>query len=690
MKRSVQFIIAAQLLLIAGLLLAVHPAQAQTYTLTTLATFNGSNGANPEAGLILSGGTLYGTTWEGGDLSRNNGSGYGYGYGTVFSVPAAGGAVTTLATFNGGNGGFPGNLILSGGTLYGTTYEGGDLSLEYGYGLGTVFSVPAGGGAVTTLATFNGTNGEWPLTSLILSGGALYGTTFEGGDMSVDSGFGYGEVFSVPITGGAVTTLATFNGANGGYPGNLMLSGGTLYGTTSWGGAGGAGTVFSVPIGGGAVTTLGTFNGSNGSGPYAGLILSGGTLYGTTQIGGDLSLNGEGAGTVFSVPAGGGAVTTLATFTGGNGWFPGASLILSGGSLYGTTAWGGDQSLNGGLGYGTVFSVPAAGGAVTTLATFNGSNGADPECNLIRSGDTLYGTTARGGAGGDGTVFSLTPTPAGSTYALWNDSGVASLWKIPATGSVASASFGPYSGWAPAALASDTSSNAYILWTTAAGAASVWQVSSSLKVTTTQSFGPYKGWSAKSIAVGPDGHVHMLWNHTSDNEASIFNIVLGSSASSQAFGPFKGWQATQIAVDSNNNTRLLWTDTSVYEASLWNITSGGVQRSQAFGPYSGWQAQSLAVDPDNQARMLWENTSTKQASIFTVATDGTFISQPFGPYSGWTPAGLAVNNDGDSDLMWNSTANQLSIFDVTDVGTFTSRPCGPFSGWKAIAIAPGP
>jgi len=36
-------------------------------------------------------------------------------------------------------------------------------------------------------------------------------------------------------------------------------------------------------------------------------------------------------------------------------------------------------------------------------------NGADPYAGLIRSGNTFYGTTSKGGANGDGTVFSLTP-----------------------------------------------------------------------------------------------------------------------------------------------------------------------------------------------------------------------------------------------------------------------------------------
>ena len=64
--------------------------------------------------------------------------------------------------------------------------------------------------------------------------------------------------------------------------------------------ADGDGTVFSVPLSGGSPTVLASFNGSNGQDPYAGLTLSGNTLYGTTVYGG--RRNNGGDGTVFSVP----------------------------------------------------------------------------------------------------------------------------------------------------------------------------------------------------------------------------------------------------------------------------------------------------------------------------------------------------------------------------------------------------
>ena len=115
---------------------------------------------------------------------------------------------------------------------------------------------------------------------------------------------GNGTVFAVNTDGTGFTNLHSFtalsnpfgsgtnsDGANP-YAG-LILSGITLYGTALNGGGSGAGTVFSLNTDGTGFTNLHSFNsGSAGGYPYAGLILSGNTLYGTTS---------SGWGTVFSL-----------------------------------------------------------------------------------------------------------------------------------------------------------------------------------------------------------------------------------------------------------------------------------------------------------------------------------------------------------------------------------------------------
>jgi uncharacterized repeat protein (TIGR03803 family) len=320
----------------------------------------------------------------------------------------------TLATFNGStNGSEPvAGLTLSGDgtTLYGTTSAGG------AYGYGEVFSVPVTGGTPNVLASFNGGNdGSDPEAGLTLSGNTLYGTTYKGG------GSGYGEVFSVPVTGAPVApmVLGSFSGGtNGQFPeAGLTLLGGTLYGTTSAGAAGVFGTVFSVPITGAPPTVLGSFNFNNGSGPRAGLTLSSDstTFYGTTFGGGS---NGQGA--VFSVPVAGATPTATASFSfATNGAFPEADLTLSsdGSTLYGTTSAGGPN------GYGEVFSIPVAGNTPNVLYSFTGgTDGSGPAAGLTLSGNTLYGTTSAGGADGYGEVFSI-PVAGGTPTVLYSFTG---------------------------------------------------------------------------------------------------------------------------------------------------------------------------------------------------------------------------------------------------------------------------
>ena len=71
------------------------------------------------------------------------------------------------------------------------------------------------------------------------------------------------------------------------------------------------------------------------------------------------------------------------------------------GNLYGTTA---DE---GASGDGSVFELAKGSGAITTLASFNGTNGRQPGSLILDSSGNLYGTTMEGGASDFGTVFEL-------------------------------------------------------------------------------------------------------------------------------------------------------------------------------------------------------------------------------------------------------------------------------------------
>jgi len=322
----------------------------------------------------------------------------GIGLGTVFSLPVTGGSLNWSTPFSPSTGWIPCSaprLLLIGSNLYGTANGAG------GGGIGTVFCVPVTGGNVTVLGSFNSSSGGNPHAGVTLSadGSTLYGTT------GLYSTYGEGAVFSMPIGGGSPSPLASFNGTGTDNKGPLIRIGSILYGTTGAGGAYQDGTVFSIPVTGGSLTTLCSFNGTNGANPEGVLTLVGTTLYGTTVAGG---ANNDG--TVFSLPVTGGAPTTLLSFSGTNGANPHSGLTPSGSTLYGTTNAGGTNN------DGTVFSLPIGGGMPTILHSFNGADGATPCGDLTLNGSNLYGTTYGGGSNGHGTVFALTlASPASIT-----------------------------------------------------------------------------------------------------------------------------------------------------------------------------------------------------------------------------------------------------------------------------------
>jgi uncharacterized repeat protein (TIGR03803 family) len=136
----------------------------------------------------------------------------------------------------------------------------------------------------------------------------------------------------------------------------------------------------------------------DGDDPQAPLVALDGTLYGTTCYGG---VNNEGS--VFALTPGVGE-TVIHSFTGADGDCPMAGLIDVKGTLYGTTsgALGGD---------GNVFSITPSG-TFHVLYTFAGgfSDGEEPMSGLTYFGGALYGTTEYAGANSYGAIFKVQVT----------------------------------------------------------------------------------------------------------------------------------------------------------------------------------------------------------------------------------------------------------------------------------------
>ena len=334
-----------------------------------------------------------------GNLYGTAGVGGRSGPGTVFKL-MSNGTLTNLYSFTGGlDGGSPLAALTLGndGNFYGTTEAGGSN------GFGTIFQVTTNG-ALTTLVSFANTNGAYPYAGLTLGNdGNFYGATPYGG-ITNENLNGFGTLFKV-TTNGVLTALVLFNVTNGAspYAGLTLGNDGNFYGTTWNGGSSYYGTVFKMTPNG-TLTTLASFNSTNGFLPDAALTLGNdGNFYGTSELGGITnSSNPFGMGTIFQVMTNG-TLTTLVSFNGTNGANPHAALTLGNdGNFYGTTEAGGSYNDN-----GTVFKV-TTNGTLTTLVSFANTNGAYPEAALTLGADGIfYGTTGKGGSSGAGTVFRL-------------------------------------------------------------------------------------------------------------------------------------------------------------------------------------------------------------------------------------------------------------------------------------------
>jgi len=336
--------------------------------------------------------------------------------GVPFILPAQ--TYTTLHAFNGySDGSEPSGTLVQAtdGFLYGTTYLGTHIDNNTG---GTIYKISTSG-AFTTLYDFCSPSGICPQNigpdaALIQApNGSLYGSTYGVAEKSVFAG----AIFE--FKGGNAQMLHSFCSTSGCLDGEnpaaalVRAPDGTFYGTTEFGGANcapiGCGTVFKINQQG-SLTTLYSFckaaGCADGEYPLGTLVeAADGDFYGTTYFGGDNNL-----GTVFKIsPAG--AFTKLASLCTGTGpcnSLPQVGLVeASNGDFYGTSLGGGTYLS------GTVFKITPAG-KVTTIYTFcsqaNCADGGLPTAALIEGNDgNLYGCTATGGPGGQGTIYRITP-----------------------------------------------------------------------------------------------------------------------------------------------------------------------------------------------------------------------------------------------------------------------------------------
>ena len=193
----------------------------------------------------------------------------------------------------------------------------------------------------------------------------------------------------------------------------LVLGSNTLYGTTIFGGTSGWGSIFKINTDGSGYQVLKSFSkpawsntlsantNADGYEPVTSLVLDGGTLYGTADGG------TNGGGVLFRIGTDSSGYTVLFnsdTLLGELG-----QLTLFSNVLYGTAS-----SLEND---GSIFRINVDGTGLKILKTYSGSSGnnftnADgvgPTGPVAVSADgtTLYGATRFGGPGAEGTIFKI-------------------------------------------------------------------------------------------------------------------------------------------------------------------------------------------------------------------------------------------------------------------------------------------
>jgi len=335
-------------------------------------------------------------------------------------------SISTLFSFAGAaNGANPhGNLTVSGDWLYGTTYKGGT------YNHGTIFKMRSDGSDFSVLHHFHyngiGTDGAYPLGSLVLDNGVLYGMTQRGGQSSTTNIYLGGTVFKINTDGTGYTVLHRFLGgvAGGAQPNDslFLADDGYLYGFTPDCGYFGMtaftnGTIFKISKAGShsvIYTYAGNFKGTipcsggfgyisklNGTPNVVGNIIYG-LSYGDGQGWSSTPDNDDPSGCFFKINTDGTDFQVLRRYDGisNNITSPVGQPQQRSGYFYFMTQWGGTAD------NGTIIKIKQDGTEETVLHEFATYGSIYGSLYLARA-STLFGTTYIGGTNNKGQLFSI-------------------------------------------------------------------------------------------------------------------------------------------------------------------------------------------------------------------------------------------------------------------------------------------
>jgi uncharacterized repeat protein (TIGR03803 family) len=534
---------------------------------------------------------------------------------------------------------------------------------------GGVFQVSPSG-TLTDFYDFSSSLNMNPLGGVMqASNGQLYGMLNTTGTGSVSAG----AIYTLTLDGQftvlhnfAAETLDlpfSFN-ADGAVlaPNFVQTSNGTLYGVAYTGGTTDGGTIFSLTPSG-TFTLLYTFGAfgsatavTGGSNPAGGLVVgTDGNLYGTTRYGGANSV-----GTIYRMTPGG-SVTTLMSFpapaTSGScqAMDPpntGALTVGMDGKLYGVQCAGGAYS-----GSGTVYSFDPVAATFTILHSFGdptSKDGIGPTGHLALGADgNLYGATAAGGVNGTGTVFAVSP---GGAYS--------NLYSFSASGTTDG--MYPY----PPIVGSDN--NFY---------------------GTSVSGGTYGEGGVYKFSHLPQQDM-VLSNSTTGTLDVRLISQMGTQQIVQAVAA--GYYPVAVAdFDGDGVPDILWTSAN-NDLYIWFGGKGSPTgfKAQYVGTYpAGWAVVGAGdINGDGKADIYWINPTTHQFAYWLMngaTRDGYFITSYT---AGYYPIALGdFNGDGTLDVLWSSAKNDLYIWYANGANPstpFTAAYGGTFPpGWAVVGVS---
>lgn len=244
-------------------------------------------------------------------------------------------------------------------------------------------SEPVAATGFSAVVALNGADGSRPFGDVLASGGNLYGAGSEMGE------HGGGSLFRV-TPGGSLTVLHQFRQADGTGPfGRLCDGGDRIFGITTGGGMHGNGTLYAIGHDGSGFRVLHHFKNGDpaGGSPKNGPILVGRQLIGTAFHGG--VRNGF-AGCVYCHDLDSGKTEMLAELGGEAGFHPSGSLLFHDGWVYGMTS---DYERKEPDAHGAIFRLRPDGSEFKVLHRFAAGDGHPYDCLAASPDGWLYGTT---------------------------------------------------------------------------------------------------------------------------------------------------------------------------------------------------------------------------------------------------------------------------------------------------------